>query len=414
MPFEDNNKSETMTANDGPCELESQFVLRLPSLAAASLRAAVRSGVMNLKERLTVQIEPDIRRGTVRFDGWILPAKIVDLPTIIESHKTLDNKNFYKTADICQMMICKEEMDDPTGAGGQSGAAEPDDTVNRKSKDGKDKKHLFPHGVTPPLKNVRKKRFRKTLKKKYVDFPEIEKEVKRLFRTDNEAKHVRYEVVNAEDELKGDQKASGPLSPSTAMGGNSGPGFDVGEHDLFGDVVSSSDEDDTRGGGRPDSGDDSRMSTSNNRDSIFKDKSSPDKYVTEFSKGMLSDMPSAGGASTSAATNNNNNYGYDMESESTSAVEGMGAMGESLAAEDTAATSALERGAENDHLMEKLREIEDEITSLQSQRLNQQMEMDNIENMALKQRFQSQINELKAQEVAKRREQEELLAILNE
>ena len=32
-------------------------------------------GVMNLKERLTVQIEPDMRRGTVRFDGWVLPAK---------------------------------------------------------------------------------------------------------------------------------------------------------------------------------------------------------------------------------------------------------------------------------------------------------------------------------------------------
>lgn len=42
----------------------------------------------------------------------MLPAKIVDLPTIIESHKTLDSKNFYKTADICQMMVCKEEEED--------------------------------------------------------------------------------------------------------------------------------------------------------------------------------------------------------------------------------------------------------------------------------------------------------------
>ena len=29
-----------------------------------------------------------------------------------------------------------------------------------------DKKYLWPHGYTPPLKNVRKRRFRKTLKKK--------------------------------------------------------------------------------------------------------------------------------------------------------------------------------------------------------------------------------------------------------
>lgn len=65
---------------------------------------------------------------------------------------------------------------------------------------GKDKRYLYPHGITKPLKNVRKKRFRKMLRKKYVDFPEIEKEVKRLLRTDNEAKYVRYEIVNVEDE----------------------------------------------------------------------------------------------------------------------------------------------------------------------------------------------------------------------
>lgn len=69
-------------------------------------------GVQNLKDRLSIQLDPDIRNGKVRFDGWVLPAKVVDLPTIIESHKTLDNKNFYKTADICQMMICKEEVDE--------------------------------------------------------------------------------------------------------------------------------------------------------------------------------------------------------------------------------------------------------------------------------------------------------------
>lgn len=40
-----------------------------------------------------------------------------------------------------------------------------------------DKKFLHPHGIAPPLKNCRKRRFRKTLKKKYVEAPEIEKEV---------------------------------------------------------------------------------------------------------------------------------------------------------------------------------------------------------------------------------------------
>lgn len=55
-----------------------------------------------------------------------------------------------------------------------------------------DKKFLFPHGITPPCKNVRKRRFRKTLKKKYVEMPEIEKELKRLLRLDNEAVSFKF------------------------------------------------------------------------------------------------------------------------------------------------------------------------------------------------------------------------------
>ena len=39
--------------------------------------------------------------------------------------------------------------------------------------------------VTPPLKNVRKRRFRKTARKnKLLESPEVEKEVKRLIRED--------------------------------------------------------------------------------------------------------------------------------------------------------------------------------------------------------------------------------------
>ena len=34
-----------------------------------------------------------------------MSAKLMDLPTIVESHKSIDRKSFYKTADICQVMI---------------------------------------------------------------------------------------------------------------------------------------------------------------------------------------------------------------------------------------------------------------------------------------------------------------------
>ena len=74
-----------------------------------------------------IQADQELRSGVVRFDGWMLHSKVFDLPTIIESHKTLDNKNFYKTDDIAQIMICKEEADE---------VKEDVEDVTKKSKDG--------------------------------------------------------------------------------------------------------------------------------------------------------------------------------------------------------------------------------------------------------------------------------------
>ena len=72
---------------------------------------------------------------------------MVDLPTIMESHKTIDIKTFYKTADICQFIICKEGED----------FADEEDTnspVKKKKDPNKvENKYLYPHGVGTPLKN---------------------------------------------------------------------------------------------------------------------------------------------------------------------------------------------------------------------------------------------------------------------
>lgn len=75
---------------------------------ARELRAAIQEGNTNLKDRLHIKMENDTRYGEVRFDGYLMYGKVVDLPTIIESLKTIDNKNFYKTADICHMVSARE------------------------------------------------------------------------------------------------------------------------------------------------------------------------------------------------------------------------------------------------------------------------------------------------------------------
>lgn len=235
--MDDKSLAANKQRDDLPVELENQLILRLPPTPAASLRAAVRSGVMNLKERLTIRIESDMRHGMVRFDKWILPSKIVDMPCVVESHKTLDRKTFYKTADICQMMMCKEEEE-----------PQESENLSPKKSDKRDRKFLWPHGITPPLKNARKCRFRKTLRKKNVDFPEIEKEVKRLLQADNEAVSVYYKIVNADD--KGDNKMETSDFSNTAVllnnppatGDENSQSLSVTEHDIFGEALSCSED----------------------------------------------------------------------------------------------------------------------------------------------------------------------------
>lgn len=85
--------------DDGGADLETQFILRLPEEPAIVLREALQSGAPNLKERLSISLENDLRKGMVRLDDRYMYAKVVDLPTIMESMKTIDKKSFYKTAD---------------------------------------------------------------------------------------------------------------------------------------------------------------------------------------------------------------------------------------------------------------------------------------------------------------------------
>lgn len=382
---------------DGNYEIENQFILRLPSGPAAALKSVVASGVLNLKDRLSIQIEQDMKHGTVRFDNWILPSKIVDLPCIIESHKTLDKKNFYKTADICQIMICTEESEDLN-----KDALKIDD----KKIDGKDKRFIYPHGITPPLKNVRKKRFRKTLKKKTVDVPEIEKEVKRLFRQDNEAISVRYEVVDADDE-KADSVKHNSNAPSPGVSGmmntnsQSMDQYLVEEHDLFGQVLSSSDEDeDTRAN---ESDDLSRMSMGLNKTNESTNATSCN-YVTEFSKDMLMGTTSIQSTSKQQLI---------LEPDQTD-MQTNESVAEAVASLEHDQNLSNRSNSNNDSILNRLSIVEIELADIEEKLRAQELQIASIENFALQQRLQKEINDLKLLESQKRKEHEELMSMLND
>nr|XP_020819063.1 transcription initiation factor TFIID subunit 7-like isoform X1 [Phascolarctos cinereus] len=215
---------------------------------ASTVRRAIQSGSVSLKDKLTIELHPDGRHGIVRVDRVPLASKLVDLPCIIGSLKTIDKKTFYKTADICQMLVSTVDGDlyPPL----EEPAATNDPKVNKKKDKDREKKFIWNHGITLPLKNVRKRRFRKTAKKKaqYIESPDVEKEVKRLLSTDAEAVSTRWEVI-AEDETK-DTDNHGSLTSLDISPGMSShkQGRSSSEHDelreIFNDISSSSDDDD--------------------------------------------------------------------------------------------------------------------------------------------------------------------------
>lgn len=131
----------------------------------------------------------DMRTGIVTLNKKTLNATLVDLPTIVESYKMTDKVNLYKTADICQMLLCKEQSKDVK-------VEEEDDNKNGSTNATK-KKYLYPHGITAPLKNCRKFRFRKTLRNKndIQETADIEKEVLLLLRMDNEAVRLEIKII---------------------------------------------------------------------------------------------------------------------------------------------------------------------------------------------------------------------------
>jgi len=146
----------------------------------------------------------------VRLNDQILHAKLVDLPTVVESYKTADNINLYKTAGISQMLVCSvDPIEEHKNEGKELEkllySALNDDKENKSlNKDANkdipkvDEKFLWPHGLTPPTRNIRRRRIANALKGKNVEPAEqdVLKEVKYLLRMDSEAVRVQYEVLD--------------------------------------------------------------------------------------------------------------------------------------------------------------------------------------------------------------------------
>lgn len=125
----------------------------------------------------------DSRRAVFHIGQQLYAAKLVDLPCIVESHKTLDNKQIFKIADISQMLLIERPI-----------ASEAEAIASGATRSSHDD-YIYPHGITPPLQWARKRRFRKRIHNQSIET--VEKEVESLLNDDKRAEKVEYEFIDA-------------------------------------------------------------------------------------------------------------------------------------------------------------------------------------------------------------------------
>ncbi|XP_040999327.1 transcription initiation factor TFIID subunit 7-like [Juglans microcarpa x Juglans regia] len=120
--------------------MEEQFILRVPPSIAERLDRLLsesENASSSEDKSLDLTFSEDGRSGTFVIANDHFPASLLDLPSVVESYKTYDDSVLIKTADIGQMIMVRE-----------AGDPAPDMVEYR-------------HGLTPPMRDARKRRFRR-------------------------------------------------------------------------------------------------------------------------------------------------------------------------------------------------------------------------------------------------------------
>ena len=163
--------------------IENHFILRMqPGEDCDYLRAAIVESALKHKPDGSKALGPDVwlkffdkegRHGIVCVRGHMYAASLLDLPCIIEAQKSWDKKGWYKTTDICQILLVLGRIEKEEQAKEYPLPAE----VDRQN-------WQYPHGLTPPMQWVRKRRFRKRVNRRHIE--RVEQDVEELLKADRE------------------------------------------------------------------------------------------------------------------------------------------------------------------------------------------------------------------------------------
>lgn len=222
---------------------EEQLVLRLPPALAAQLQQEIAETGRPADMAITFT---DARRATVTFHGQRLVGVLLDLPTVLETLKTTDRSQYCKVADISQMLLVLPE-------GGGDGETE----AQLAEWEARGWQH--PDGLTPPMHDVRNRRFNKTSLSygQPREVEKIERQVQALLERDEAALGSTYTVYDAAGRaiLRGGSGMDGKLvrlRPGEEEGGLEG---ELAPGDEYSDaILEEEEEEEEEVGGEGDMG----------------------------------------------------------------------------------------------------------------------------------------------------------------
>ncbi|KAK7182076.1 hypothetical protein DPSP01_008242 [Paraphaeosphaeria sporulosa] len=185
--------SEAEEAERDPA-IENQFVLRMvpgpdndllrKAIEEKTIGKSISNGGPGVQFRF---FDREGRKAMVTIQGRHYAATMVELPCVIESLKSWNKKDWVKSADVCQMLLVlgRVQSEEEAKKYTRPREIEPDS-------------HRYPHGLTPPMRWVRKRRFRP--RKSYLDVERIETSVEELLALDEGAEDVQFGQIDSDDE----------------------------------------------------------------------------------------------------------------------------------------------------------------------------------------------------------------------
>ena len=218
--------SEASDIEDDPL-IEEGIILRvLPDIQAEFVKNSIESGDFS---GIIVKWKGE-RHAIVNINDVPYGAILLDLPTITEVTKSVDRKNLIKTFDVSQMLLCIKPISNEEQVFTLQ-APDSDDVISKHFEEYLDeinehkklfmkgynggpltesetkylediayKAYQYRHGLTPPLYNVRNRRFRRKMGP--TEFEYAEKVVAALLEQDDNAEEVTYDLVDEYEILR--------------------------------------------------------------------------------------------------------------------------------------------------------------------------------------------------------------------